>query len=150
LSDIFKKITSIEPVDSDALDALKFTPKEAEPKRSLLRPLPEDMAEDDPVPEFITRRDELNDTAPQIETPKPATAPIIAESLEAEAATPEITKSEPTIASSIASAPAALASGLDIAPSTRWMKWAGIIAVLVWLGASFAYLYGFFAVNGQI
>jgi len=41
-------------------------------------------------------------------------------------------------------APVALASGTEHAPSTGWMKWAGIAAVLIWLGASFAYVYGFF------
>ena len=144
MSDIFKKITSIEPVDSDALDALKFTPKKAKPKRSLLRPLPEDMAKDDPVPEFITRGDNANIVDSQSEKLVPAAStPIYESSSSAEDVAPEVTRPEPATLSTI-SAPAATASGLDIAPSTRWMKWAGIIVVLVWLGASFAYVYGFF------
>ena len=144
MSDIFKKITSIEPVDSDALDALKFTPKKAEPKRSLLRPLPEDMAKDDPVPEFITRGDNANIVDSQSEKLVPAAStPVYESSSSAEDVAPEVTRPEPATLSTV-SAPAAIASGLDIAPSTRWMKWAGIIVVLVWLGASFAYVYGFF------
>jgi len=117
LSDIFKKITSIEPIDEDALEALKVTPKETQPRRSLLRPLPEDLPENDPVPEFITRESDI----------------------------PQKTASAPSIDSSLtAPAPMAIAAANELAPSTSWMKWAGIIAVIIWLGASFAYMYGFF------
>jgi len=132
LSDIFKKITSIEPIDEDALDALKITPSEVKPRQSLLRPLPEDMPENDPVPEFITRRNDLDEASPEIESSQSVTEPTVSD--------PIISDPIPNI--SIA-APLAL-SLEDNAPSTSWMKWAGIAAVLIWLGASFAYLYGFF------
>ena len=72
-----------------------------------------------------------------------ASTPVYESSSSAEDVAPEVTRPEPATLSTV-SAPAAIASGLDIAPSTRWMKWAGIIVVLVWLGASFAYVYGFF------
>jgi len=129
LSDIFKKITSIEPVDEDALDALKVTPEGKQPRGSLLRPLPEDLPENDPVPEFITRHDDIEEPIaadpafiePVATSPAESPAPPVMETL-----TPTLTASH------------------SQAPSTGWMKWAGLAAVLIWLGASFAYMYGFF------
>jgi len=132
VSDIFKKITSIEPIDEDAGDATK-------PRRSLLRPLPEDNHDADPVPEFITREsDNIAERAarlatpqpePEIETPQPIERPVITDA---------------PITSAAIAAPIAVSASQDYAPSTAWMKWAGIAAVIIWLGASFAYTYGFF------
>jgi len=138
VSDIFKKVTSIEPVDEDALEAIKRKGPSPAPRRSLLRPLPEDLPEADPVPEFITRETDRPVTqvepplekAPFMENPQPA--PVEAIQAPAPAAAP------------IAAAPIALTAAQEYAPSTAWMKWAGIAAVLIWLGASFAYMYGFF------
>ena len=79
LSDIFKKITSIEPVDEDALDALNISSSDTKPRQSLLRPLLEDMAENDPVPEFITRQSDLKADSAQTEGLKVAPEPILSE-----------------------------------------------------------------------
>ena len=114
MSDIFKKITSIEnddmtPDDGQAVKALKLRPASA--------PNPQGPIDDDPVPEFITR-----------ETPS---------------APPPIEKTggyAPAAMAVTASAPTADIS----APSTNWIKWVGIGAIILWLGASFAYMYGFF------
>jgi len=132
VSDIFKKITSIEPVDEDAVDAIK-------PRRSLLRPLPEDNHDADPVPEFITRESDnipqrvaplaTPEPEPEIEMPQPIERPVITDA---------------PITSAAIAAPIAVSASQDYAPSTAWMKWAGIAAVIIWLGASFAYTYGFF------
>ena len=149
MSDIFKKITSIEPVDDDALDALKITSSDAKPQQSLLRPLPEDMPDDDdPVPEFITRRNEANDVAPQSKSAQPVLEPIeservVPESTAADTAASKTTKSESSLTAPI-TAPLAMKVQDKLAPSTGWMTWVGIAAVLIWLGASFAYVYGFF------
>jgi len=120
VSDIFKKITSIEP-------------------RSLLRPLPEDNHDADPVPEFITRESDIlaeraappttPEAKPEIETPQQIERPVITDA---------------PITSAAIAVPKAASLSQDYAPSTAWMKWAGIAAVLIWLGASFAYIYGFF------
>ena len=132
MSDIFKKITSIEPVDEDALKALNIRPSDDTANKPLLRPLPEDMVEDDPVPEFITR-----ETAEVVEDIQDPVQPP---------------RESPSINPVIAAAPAAftMSGGHEHAPSTGWMKWAGIAAVLIWLGASFAYLYGAFDLGRKL
>jgi len=142
LSDIFKKITSIEPVDEDALDALKITPSETTPRRSFIHPIPEDMADNDPVPEFITRKSDAPEVTPQTERPEPSPE-TSHEPVASEPIVPKIADSEPAIIPAIAG-PLARDAADELAPSTGWMKWAGIAAVLIWLGASFAYVYGFF------
>ncbi len=136
MSDIFKKVTSIEPVDEDALDALKITPSEDMPRRSLLRPLPEDMPKNDPVPEFITRQ---SDQEPSIKEPVETPRVDSREQPISRETPPIVSVSAPSFA-----APLAAATVQQHPPSTSWMKWAGIAAVLIWLGASFAYMYGFF------
>lgn len=142
MSDIFKKITSIEPVDEDILDALKSTSTKEKPRKSFLRPLSEDIVEDDPVPEFITRQSTEQETLPHTESLKPASEAIISKPVETETvASKDISEPSPIAA---ITAPAALTSADDFAPPTTWMRWAGIIAVLIWIGASFAYVYGFF------
>ena len=135
MSDIFKKITSIEPVDEDALDALNIRPAEKAPRKSLLRPLPEDMPDNDPVPEFITREGDRPQEPAIPPKPRPDPVAVPPQTIEAPSAAP---------ISAAISAPVALAAPTDLAPSTNWMKWAGIAAVIIWLGASFAYMYGFF------
>jgi len=144
VSDIFKKVTSIDPVDEDTLDALKARGSDRAPRRSLLRPLPEDNPAADPVPEFITRESDII-----AEKPAPALAPknIIEEKI---IETPQHIETARTteipLAPAAMAAPVPMAASIsqDFAPSTAWMKWAGIAAVLIWLGASFAYMYGFF------
>ena len=157
MSDIFKKITSIEPVDDDALDALNLTRADEAPRRPLLRPLPEDitplpgdMRDDDPVPEFITRDGEREtgqvEPASTASQPNPEPKPEIT----AEPVHNPIAEPTPIASSSIepaynpASAALGLAAPTVAAPSTSWMKWTGIAAIMIWLGASFAYMYGFF------
>ena len=150
MSDIFKKITSIEPVDEDALDALKTSPSTPKARRSLLRPLPEDLPENDPVPEFITRQSDIES---DIEQDVPATSPVRPDSVISEPIIPtsmaseqnsiKLTDVSPVVTTTIAPS-IALADNNDPTPSTGWMKWVGAIAVLIWLGASFAYVYGFF------
>jgi len=141
LSDIFKKITSIEPVDEDALDALKITPSEVKPRRALLRPLPEDIPENDPVPEFITRGNDA--TTPLKEDLQATLEPITSDPVSTETQVSKVTETEPALVPSLAP-PLAMTAEENLALSTGWMKWAGIAAVLIWLGASFAYVYGFF------
>jgi len=136
LSDIFKKITSIEPVDEDALEALKGSPARETPRKTFLRPLPDETLDNDPVPEFITREGDRLEK-PTI-APEPKPKPVID--------TPQAV--EPS--SIAASAPIALAASADLAPSTSWMKWAGIAAVIIWLGASFAYMYGSFELGRKL
>ena len=143
LSDIFKKITSIEPVDEDALDALNISSSDTKPRQSLLRPLPEDMAENDPVPEFITRQSDVQTDSSQTEGLKVAPEPILSEPIKSEPISTRPIESAPAIMPAIA-APAAYIARDTPAPSTGWMKWAGILSVLIWLGASFAYVYGSF------
>ena len=144
MSDIFKKVTSIDPVDEDTLDALKARGSDRTPRRSLLRPLPEDTPAADPVPEFITRESDIIAENP---APAPAHKNIIKEKI---IETPQHIETARTTeiplapAAMTAPAPMAAAINQDFAPSTAWMKWAGIAAVLIWLGASFAYMYGFF------
>lgn len=143
MSDIFKKVTSIEPVDEDALDALNLTPADEAPHRSLLRPLPEDMPENDPVPEFITRGSDIADT-PAPKAPAPEITPL-------SHAQPELTPPPAlTAAPVLAAAPVAMAASETYAPSTNWMKWTGIAAVIIWLGASFAYMYGSFDLGRKL
>lgn len=161
MSDIFKKVTSIEPVDDDALDALNLTPADELPRKPLLRPLPEDMAplhqemrDDDPVPEFITRSGEKAESAadPAKLDPKPKVQPIAEtaaapESLKQESIPNEPIKSGPIYnepAQNVAAAALDLSAPIDVAPSMGWMKWFGVAAVLFWLGASFAFMYGSF------
>ncbi len=131
MSDIFKKITSIEPVDEDALKALNIRPSDDTANKPILRPLPEDMPEDDPVPEFITRESDLAADVQDAVPPRQET---------------------PAINTAAIAAPAALtmSGSHDYAPSTGWMKWAGIASVLIWLGASFAYLYGAFDLGRKL
>lgn len=143
MSDIFKKISSIEPVDEDVLKALKITPLEEKPRRSLLQPLDDDSPEDDPVPEFITRQNDVEESAPDLESPVTTSEHFKANPIAAEAKTPEGIKTDPVITPAV-TVPAAITTIDDYAPSTAWMKWMGIAAVLIWLGASFAYVYGFF------
>lgn len=147
MSDIFKKITSIEPIDDDALEALNIKPSAETPRKSFLRPLPEDNYEDDPVPAFITRESddvEMKEEVirevvkPQEVKPIPEAKPILEPTIETQPApslTPSLTAPAPIMA---------VTAIEDTAPSTSWMKWVGILAVLAWLGASFAYIYGFF------
>jgi len=142
LSDIFKKITSIEPVDEDALDALNISSSDTKPRQSLLRPLPEDMAENDPVPEFITRQSD-------VQTDSSAPEPILSEPIKSEPISTRPIESAPAIMPAIA-APAAYIARDTPAPSTGWMKWAGILSVLIWLGASFAYVYGSFDLGRKL
>ena len=144
MSDIFKKVTSIDPVDEDTLDALKPRGSGRAPRRSLLRPLPEDNPAADPVPEFITRESDII-----AENPAPAPAPenIIKEKIiETPRHVETARTTEIPLAPAAMAAPVPMAASIsqDFAPSTAWMKWAGIAAVLIWLGASFAYMYGFF------
>lgn len=143
MSDIFKKISSIEPIDEDVLEALNTTPSEKKPRRSLLRPLADDRPEDDPVPEFITRQDDVTENISDIESPVTPPEPDKASPKTAESPNLVSTETAPTLTSAIAM-PAAVTTIDDYAPSTAWMKWVGIAAVLIWLGASFAYVYGFF------
>ena len=143
MSDIFKKISSIEPLDEDVLKALKITPVEEKPRRSLLRPLRDDSPEDDPVPEFITRQSDIEENTLDLESPVTTPEPVKANPITREANTLGDIKIDPVITSAVA-APAAITQIDDYAPSTSWMKWTGIAAVLIWLGASFAYVYGFF------
>lgn len=143
MSDIFKKISSIEPVDEDALEALKITPSEKKPRRSLLRPLRDDSPENDPVPEFITRQSDIEDSTPELESPVASPEPAKNNPITAESPSLEEIETAPTIISAI-TAPAVMATLDNDAPSTAWMKWVGVAAVLIWLGASFAYVYGFF------
>lgn len=136
LSDIFKKITSIDsddltPDDGDAVKALKLRPAD---DRITLKPIIEpdidkdlnDGVDNDPVPEFITRKAE----AEQAET----------------MLTKDIAPAEETggyVPSALAASTTAMMTDTP-APSTGWMKWVGIGAVILWIGASFAYMYGFF------
>ena len=142
MSDIFKKVTSIEPDDEDALDALNLRPAEDSPRKSFLRPLPEDNFNHDPVPEFITRvEDPVQDT--QLKTKEAPTVTDTRPIIE----TPHMQTTSPDIAAAVTTAsatPMAFLGDDDPAPSNKWMKWAGIISVIAWLGASFAYMYGFF------
>ena len=149
LSDIFKKITSIEPVDEDALDALNISSSDTKPRQSLLRPLPEDMAENDPVPEFITRQSDVQTDSSQTEGLKTAPEPILSEPIKSEPISTRPIESAPAIMPAIA-APAAYIARDTPAPSTGWMKWAGILSVLIWLGASFAYVYGSFDLGRKL
>ena len=110
LSDIFKKITSIEnddmtPDDGEAVKALKLRPAGD--------PSGQGSIGDDPVPEFITRE------------------------------TPPLEKTGGYVPAALAVTAAAPTADIS-APSTNWMKWVGIAAAILWLGASFAYMYGFF------
>lgn len=128
MSDIFKKVTSIEPDDGDALRALNITPSEDTPKadapkRPLVTSIIDDKIDNDPVPEFITRSEETSSdiTSEDLTQESPAIDPVL---------------SAGTIG--------ALASNDIAPPSSKWMTWVGIISVILWLGASFSYLYGFF------
>jgi len=138
VSDIFKKVTSIEPIDEDALDALKPTLTKETPRKSLLRPLPEDLPENDPVPEFITRQSDLTDD--ELNVPEPAAEKASDRPVESVSSV-ETKPVQHAITSAIATEYITLS---DDAPSTAWMIWLGIAAVLIWLGSSFAYVYGFF------
>ena len=136
MSDIFKKITSIEPEDGDVLKALNLTPVEPDSSERS-KPFtavfdPEDTT--DPVPDFITR-ETPPDTAPSPETNNPKTKTLEAELV---AKQPSSTApAEMAISAAALSQPEAL-------QSYGWIKWAGIVAVLIWLGASFSYVYGFY------
>ncbi|MEP3892248.1 MAG: hypothetical protein ABJN69_17445 [Hellea sp.] len=168
MSDIFKKITSIEPVDDDALDALNLTRADEAPRRPLLRPLPEDIAplpkemrDDDPVPEFITRdgdRESGRVEAAPAAAPEPKPKPEVkAEPMQASVQEPRPAAEQEHAAPSpieprYSAAPAALglAASATQAPPTGWMKWVGIASVFVWLGASFAYMYGSFGAGQKL
>ena len=143
MSDIFKKISYIEPLDEEVLQDLKITLVEEKPHRSLLRPLNEDSPEDDPVPAFITRQHDTQEKAQYLKKSVTTSEPAKANPVAAETKTLEDIKAAPVMTSAIA-VPEAMTSIYDYTPSTSWMKWVGIVTVLIWLGASFAYVYGFF------
>lgn len=139
MSNIFKKITSIEPEDGDVLKALKLSiPDEAdetgvENKAKTEEPIKSAFkAEDetDPVPDFITR-----DNAPA--QTEPAPEPTLA---------PPSEKSATLNPAQLAPAASTFtASAIDEEEtSTGWIKWVAIISIFVWLGAAFSYLYGFY------
>jgi len=116
VSDIFKKITSIEPDDEAALKALKITPDDTRGvKKNLFRPI-----DDDPVPEFITRK-------------KPAE----------ELSIPEPEKIMP-VEPAAQSIPTDIAIANTSEPNAGWVNWVCGLAIIIWLGASFAYIYGVF------
>ena len=138
MSNIFKKITSIEPEDDDVLKALNLSipadndgsEAEAEIKaeaeanieaEAKMKAKAEAKAEADPVPDFITREAEpaITETAASKTSPSPELLAPAAAVLSAPAIEPEET-------------------------STGWIKWVAIISILVWLGAAFSYLYGFY------
>jgi methyl-accepting chemotaxis protein len=127
LSDIFKKITSIEnddftPDDREAVKALKLRPASD--------PDSQGPIDDDPMPEFITR-----------ETPVKKYEDILEEKILSDI--PSAQGAGGFVPSALAVSAAAPTAYIP-APSTSWMKWVGIGAVILWLGASFAYMYGFF------
>lgn len=133
MSDIFKKITSIEPVDDDALDALNIKPSDKTPRKSFLRPL----EDDDPVPAFITREGDRN-TAQETAVKD---TPLAKETANTQTPPPDNYNDSYQTAAQVAVTATSVA---DSSPPTGWMKWVGLIAVIAWLGASFAYMYGFF------
>ena len=140
MSDIFKKISSIEPLDDDAAEAPETLPNESKSKRPLLRPLPEHVPENDPVPEFITRKEDVEAMPPRNDALGSATETKPSLSLPEAEATLEL-----TLASSLAVAPEE-----GFSPRTGWMKWVGIATVITWLGASFAYFYGSFDLGRRL
>ncbi|WP_026940906.1 coiled-coil domain-containing protein [Hellea balneolensis] len=145
MSDIFKKISSIEPVDDDALDALNIRPSDKTPRKSFLRPLTDDEVDDDPVPAFITREsdnmpaetDPIKDAAPATKAEKVAVKPV-------DSVTPPLEPYQAPLSGTATLGAVTATSVADSPPSTGWMKWVGLLAILAWLGASFAYMYGFF------
>jgi len=135
---ILKKITSIEPDESDILDAIKAKPKKQ--KDTLITSISEVGIDDDPVPAFITREVPQDILSDQKETEIPEETKT--EEIKLSSKDVEIPASSP--AEPITSIAETSMHSIDAAPSTQWMKWAGIMAVLLWLAAAFSYLYGFF------
>jgi len=138
LSDIFKKITSIDsdaltPEDDEAVKALKSKPTRED--RIGLKPIIEpdiddDPLIDDPVPEFITRK-------------APAEIPHVED-------IPPVQDPGGYVPAALAVTATAVSTADSPAPSTGWMKWVGIGAVILWLGASFAYIYGSFDLGRKL
>ena len=159
MSNIFKKITNIEPDEADILDAIKAAPKappETPAKKGLgLSSIEEENVDTDPVPDFITREDKAPKEDIFIESPTPET--IIKEEPIQKVIDDIPSKADRAISDEILtpqeksklSAPTALGtaviSGATLeTQSMGWMKWAGIIGALIWIAASFSYFYGFF------
>jgi len=141
---ILKKITSIEPDESDILNAINANPTKIKSKGPLIKSINEVGIDDDPIPKFITRdkpRDifvedisvenvPLKEGTPQQETNTDiAEDNIVGRELSQSSTTAPITQSPFTTLSS---------------PSTAWMKWVGIAVVVLWLASSFSFLYGSF------
>lgn len=141
MSNIFKKITSIEPEDEEVLKALDLSiPEPADEAESPSNAKPEAKdkakpktpiesiftAEDDtdPVPDFITRGDKPT----QIEPSAASTSPV---------PSPETIAPATAVFNS-----AVIEEGEE--NSTGWIKWVAVISIIVWLGAAFSYLYGFY------
>jgi len=79
VSKILKKITSIEPDETDVLEAINALPEKTKDKAPIFSSIEEIDVDDDPVPEFITRQ-----------TSEPA--PITTEEIKAE---PDLKSSKP-------------------------------------------------------
>lgn len=144
MAGILKKITSIEPDESDILNAINANPTKIKSKGLLIKSINEVGIDDDPIPKFITRdkpRDifvedisvenvPLKEGTPQQETNTDiAEDNIVGRELSQSSTTAPITQSPFTTLSS---------------PSTAWMKWVGIAVVVLWLASSFSFLYGSF------
>ncbi len=134
MSDIFKKITSIEPDEADVLDAIRAKPQTPVKKGLQLSSIEEEDVDNDPIPSFITRED--TPAVEKIEIAEPETLSPLVDDTPAKAPSP-------AMAPAAISAPAII--GSQIEPSSHgWMKWAGLLAALIWIAASFSYFYGFF------
>jgi len=144
VSKIFKKITSIEPDETDILDAINALPEKPVKKAPLISSIEEVQIDDDPVPDFITR--DIEETPkPTLETQQIRTEP--------EASPPEpdpLPETSPEVSAPPQTSPETSSPPVMQVPSVEnlaphsWMGRVGLICALIWIAASFSYFYGFF------
>ena len=163
MSNILKKIISIEPDDADVLDAINAIPEKQEKA-----PLISSIEEEDKAiildaertgalsEETLQQVDDLSVTTPEYSPPMEApqhasnnkveledTPPAIDESFKDEAYSPTISEQIP-VAELAAAATITQVQPLETLPKTKWVTFTGIALALIWIASSFSYFYGFF------
>ena len=163
MSNILKKIISIEPDDADVLDAINAIPEKQEKA-----PLISSIEEEDKAiildaertgalsEETLQQVDDLSVTTPEYSPPMEApqhasnnkvelenNPPAIDESFKDEAYSPTISEQIP-VAELAAAATITQVQPLETLPKTKWVTFTGIALALIWIASSFSYFYGFF------
>lgn len=149
MSNILKKIKSIEPDDADILDAINANPEKQEkaPLISSIEEVDDAISMDAEPTEYPLDdiKQPIDDIAASTtETSFAGEVTYTAdESVNVEQYSPSISE-KVTTAELAAAAAAAKMQPPEILPKNNWIKFTGIALTLIWIAASFSYFYGFF------